>query len=314
MIKSMKSYRLSLVFHIKQSVPVVEDRLNSIESPVLTLAAFMGLGMAHHTWRDYCGIGGIHSAESTRIKHASALFETVLLLVAFWLPIQWYFEVTHEIVPQTAAIIDWWIWLAFVMETLILTALVKHKLHYLATNWLNLLLIVLVFPIFWQHVPYLATLRAFRILVILRLILPWFQTTRSFLSTNHLGLTLLITIFVTCLSGLILSAFDPGIHGPLQGIWWAWETVTTVGYGDVAPTTPFGKVIAIFVMLLGLGFVSLLTANLSAFFIGQDKHAEKQQRLQSLELLNSLHDQLEELNTRLKNLEHNAKRVYDETP
>jgi voltage-gated potassium channel len=45
-----------------------------------------------------------------------------------------------------------------------------------------------------------------------------------------------------------------------ESVWWAAQTVTTVGYGDVIPNTAFSKVIAVFVMFFGIAAVSLTTA------------------------------------------------------
>lgn len=56
-----------------------------------------------------------------------------------------------------------------------------------------------------------------------------------------------------------LSAWD--------GVWWAVVTVTTVGYGDIGPKTDAGRVIAIAVMVVGIGFVALLTAAAADRFI-----------------------------------------------
>src|SRR5262249_52879688 len=52
-----------------------------------------------------------------------------------------------------------------------------------------------------------------------------------------------------------------------RGLWWAVQTVTTVGYGDVVPSTDFGRIVASVVMLTGIAFLAVLTAIVTATFI-----------------------------------------------
>jgi voltage-gated potassium channel len=60
-------------------------------------------------------------------------------------------------------------------------------------------------------------------------------------------------------SSALLSAWD--------GVWWAIQTVTTVGYGDTPVTTDGGRVIAIRLMVTGIGFVAVLTAAAAERFV-----------------------------------------------
>jgi voltage-gated potassium channel Kch len=53
------------------------------------------------------------------------------------------------------------------------------------------------------------------------------------------------------------------------GMWWALQTVTTVGYGDVTPQNPSGRIIAAFVMLQGVAFVTIVIAAITSTFIGR---------------------------------------------
>ena len=53
------------------------------------------------------------------------------------------------------------------------------------------------------------------------------------------------------------------------GFWWAIQTVTTVGYGDVVPTQTSGKVLAAILMLGGLSFLSIITATITSAFVAR---------------------------------------------
>jgi voltage-gated potassium channel len=52
-------------------------------------------------------------------------------------------------------------------------------------------------------------------------------------------------------------------------MWWALQTVTTVGYGDVSPTKPSGRIIATFVMLYGVAFVTIFVAAITSIFVAR---------------------------------------------
>jgi voltage-gated potassium channel Kch len=53
------------------------------------------------------------------------------------------------------------------------------------------------------------------------------------------------------------------------GMWWAIQTVTTVGYGDVVPGSTVGKVIATFLMLGGLSLYAVVTGAITSAFVAQ---------------------------------------------
>ena len=56
-------------------------------------------------------------------------------------------------------------------------------------------------------------------------------------------------------------------HSIWLGIWWAVQTVTTVGYGDVVPHQTSGRIIAAILMLIGIGFLTVVTAVITAAFL-----------------------------------------------
>jgi voltage-gated potassium channel len=64
-----------------------------------------------------------------------------------------------------------------------------------------------------------------------------------------------VTIAVTVTAGILMRVTDPREFPNIgDGLWWAIQTVTTVGYGDRVPTSPGGRLIAALVMLVGIGF------------------------------------------------------------
>ncbi|TML14289.1 MAG: two pore domain potassium channel family protein [Actinobacteria bacterium] len=84
------------------------------------------------------------------------------------------------------------------------------------------------------------------------------------------------------------------------GIWWALQTVTTVGYGDVVPATTAGRTIGGLEMVLGIAFISFVTAGVTSSLVQRAARAESEaDRVHREEIAERIVDQLAELGKRL---------------
>jgi len=232
----------------------------------------------------FLGLSGVAPSENPRARAWGRYFEYPMLLVALIIPVQWYLEAKDLVPHELTKSIDWTIWLFFVTETAVLTALVHKKSDYLKNNWLNLVIIIAGLDVIWDYTPLAGILRGLRLLLLVTLLAHFSRSLMEILGQNRLGSTLAIALVVTVISGILVSGLDPGIGSPIDGIWWAWVTVTTVGYGDVSPKSGAGRIFAGMLILLGIGLISVLTANISAFLIGRDQIREER------ELRGRLHD------------------------
>lgn len=88
------------------------------------------------------------------------------------------------------------------------------------------------------------------------------------------------------LCGIGFYWLDPEIESLAEGLWLAFSTAATVGYGDVVPSTTAARIFSVFVVLLGYGLLSLVTASIAAMFVGS------QERKVEREILRDLHHQL----------------------
>jgi voltage-gated potassium channel len=81
-----------------------------------------------------------------------------------------------------------------------------------------------------------------------------------------------VTTTITIAAGVLMTFADHK-HFPSigSGLWWAVQTVTTVGYGDHVPETAVGQIVAAVVMLFGIGFVTVITASITGAFVEQKR-------------------------------------------
>jgi len=89
--------------------------------------------------------------------------------------------------------------------------------------------------------------------------------------------SLALTMTILGLGGVGFWVIDPQINSLSDGLWLAFTTAATVGFGDLVPSTPASRIFAVVVVLLGLAVLSLVTASLSAIFVEQEVEAEDRQ-------------------------------------
>jgi len=163
-----------------------------------------------------------------------------------------------------ATVLDWCIWAMFAANLAIMLAIVPDRRRWLIENPLDVLIVVFTPP----FLP--ATMKLARVLPVVRLV--WLVVVanrlRNVFSLQGLRYAVLIVFTVVVGGGVIFVAVEPGQDlSTWDGLWWAAETVTTVAYGDIYPTTALGRIVATVVMTTGIGFVALLTGALAQRFL-----------------------------------------------
>jgi voltage-gated potassium channel len=191
-------------------------------------------------------------------------------------------------VETTLYALDWFIWVAFVLDYGIRLYLAPRKRHFISHNIIDLLFVLIPFlrPLrAVRSARAFALLRAMRGMVVL---LRAIDAVKDVLSRHKLGYTLLIAGTVVVGSGFLvatLEATDPerNIRTIPDGLWWAVTTVTTVGYGDRFPVTAVGRAIGAGVMILGIGLFGLLAASLASFFVERGFQRKADPQLEQIE-------------------------------
>jgi voltage-gated potassium channel len=146
---------------------------------------------------------------------------------------------------------------------------------------------------FWSQTPIPSMLRMLRLIFLVALFIRLFKIVHSVFIQNHLGLTLLFGLLFVFISGAALYRIDPAITSLSDGFWWALVTVTTVGYGDISPTSDLGRIFASLLIILGVVLFSLITANISAFLVDKNKQEKDQVLINKLDMLQDKLDRIE---------------------
>ena len=255
------------------------------------------------------GLAGVAPDETPRARRAAQLFELPLILVAVWLLIDWYLE-ARAIYPHFLALLtDWLVWGVFTTELAVMLVLVRDRWRYLRTNWLSVLIVLTGMSVLWGRESYFGALRMLRLLLIVPILVNLSGTVRRILVQNHLGATLLLVFLFTIMAGLLVAGIDPAFRDVWDGIWWAWVTVSTVGYGDIVPETAAGRAFGSLLILVGVGFFSLITANFAAFFVSQEEAEVKEKEEVLEEEEHSLLIRVGEIEQRLARMEWLMERI-----
>lgn len=165
---------------------------------------------------------------------------------------------------------EWLITAVFTVEFTARLWASPDRRAYVRGHWIDV--VALVPPARW--------LRPFRLLRLLRLVRAFAGVGRALGTVErlarHRGLVWLLVVWsaVALLTSTALYVAENGInvaiHDPLDALWWGLTTVTTVGYGDVYPVTPEGRLAAAVLMVVGILLYSTITATIASFLVVSD--------------------------------------------
>ena len=196
-----------------------------------------------------------------------------------------------------ATVANWVIWAIFATELVAVLVFAKRKRAALRAHWLDVAIVVLTVPLLGKALAWIRFARFVRLARFGVIIGRALQADRRLTSGDSLRIASILTIAAICIAGAAQAAFASGDFTSLwDGIWWAVTTTTTVGYGDLYPTTVSGRIIGMMLMFLGIGFLSLLTASIASRFVKQERGEE---HIEVLEALRRIEAEVAELKARL---------------
>lgn len=158
---------------------------------------------------------------------------------------------------HTLLVLNWILWSVFVVEVAVMLAVSSDREAWLREYPVTPVIAVLTVPIF-GGLDLLRLVRLLRGPVARRM-------ADSVTSEEGLRNVALLTLLTVGLGGVLFARVEPDV-GVGDGLYWSVQTATTVGYGDVAPTTSAGKALAVYVMLIGVTFLAILTGAVAERF------------------------------------------------
>ncbi|MFE9834556.1 potassium channel family protein [Streptomyces sp. NPDC005551] len=179
-------------------------------------------------------------------------------------------SVSHSM-AVTCTVVEWVVWGAFAGDYLVRLALAPDRRGFVRGHWLDLGAVIL--PMFQP----------------LRLVSTLMLVGRRARMASQIRLTTYVVGTVVGLlmfgSLAVLSVERDSPHGNIRtlgdAVWWSFTTMTTVGYGDHAPTTGLGRVLAVGLMLSGIALLGVVTANIAAWFIARFEKDDVEERRQT---------------------------------
>lgn len=114
---------------------------------------------------------------------------------------------------------------------------------------------------------------------------------------SHLMQVIVLAIIMLSTAGAGFYWLEPKVHNYADGVWLAFTTVATVGYGDIVPSTPASKIFAVFIVLLGYAMFSIVTANIAALFVGEEEEVFERQLHEDIK---ALHQEVSALREELR--------------
>jgi voltage-gated potassium channel len=215
-----------------------------------------------------------------KIEEKLPLFQIIIIVLSIYvlasLVVSTFLRLSPE-VQRLLDLVDNLICIIFLLDFLYRFWKADSKLKFMKWGWIDLI----------SSVPTLDFMRAGRMLRLIRLL----RILRAFRSTKHLvhhifkrrtqgALTAaaIIAVLMIIFSSIAILQFEDDPNSNIKtaedAIWWAYVTITTVGYGDKFPVTTEGRIIAALLMTVGVGLFGTFTAYLASWFVGENKKEE----------------------------------------
>ncbi len=241
-------------------------------------------------------MGPRYDAYAAKTDAPMAALAFIFLLV--WSArIIFFTELPHG-VRSTLLSIQGFIWVAFLVDIIIRTLISQKSWKFLWTHPLDVIAVA---------VP------AARPLKVLTAFTQGaaFASAKGRLKTMQaviLSVVLLLWIGSVAVLAAEREVTDSAINNFGDALWWAFVTVTTVGYGDFSPVSVTGRIVAVIMMLVGIALIGVVTASVAAWFVALTSGDDSEDEAREESRHEELQAQVRELEAKIDRLLENPRR------
>lgn len=225
---------------------------------------------------------------SLKQKQALHPFNLIILVLSVYVIITLVVDAFSRLAPETVKLlrdIDYGICLVFFADFLIRFFSAKNKWEYMRWGWIDLISSIPVFEFFlaarlFRIVQLLRVLRAFRSM---RSLMKYYFSNKVKGAFTSVGIIAILMIIFSAIGILNVEKDAPhaNIKTAEDALWWAYVTITTVGYGDKYPVTTEGRIIAVALITVGVGLFGTFTAYVASWFVEkreEEEHEKERKR------------------------------------
>lgn len=208
------------------------------------------------------------------------LFQVVIVVLSLYVLISLVISTFLNLSPEIKQLLDYidnLICIIFLVDFSIRFFQAKNKLKFMKWGWIDLISSIPTFDMFragrlLRLVRILRIMRAFRSTkVLLKFV---FKKKAQGAFTTASIFAILIIIFSSIAILQVETTDNGNIKSAEDALWWAFTTITTVGYGDKFPVTTEGRIIGVILMTAGIGLFGVFTGFIASWFVEEHKRED----------------------------------------
>lgn len=211
-------------------------------------------------------------------------YEIFIGLLALMLSIMLVLELIIDlpnVVLKSFYYVNLIVWIIFVIDYLGRFQLLKKNKILSFENIIDLIsiipmktyLIIFMFFSISTLINYNIIIKVLEVMKLIILIIKFKNKTKEAIRINKFNYLLILTTLVIVISAVLISLIEEMSFG--DALWWCFVTFTTVGYGDVLLKTSLGRIVAVILMIVGIGFIGITTSAGAVYIINGGRRKNK---------------------------------------